>query len=182
MRGTATRRRRVSIGQLIPRNLELRNRNRRIDRQAFEYGGLLTVSYDTLQDSIEGGRRVRGNSIEDTLIRAIARAVSRDIEHYVINSDTAGNFVGVIVTTLVLNCDRLAGEVQTLWMLFQLTDGPRVLQNFTKSEKRWVLTNTVERRKENPELHAMRLVHGGGSSPGSAGMLVGMITMRRRDC
>jgi len=46
--------------------------------------------------------------------------------------------------SITADCDRLAGEVQTLWMLFQLTDGPRVLQNFTKSEKRWVLTNSLK--------------------------------------
>lgn len=61
----------------------------KITLDTFEFGGLVTVSYDTLQDSIEGGRNVRGNAIEQTLIETIAEAVARDIEYYVINSDTA---------------------------------------------------------------------------------------------
>lgn len=53
-----------------------------------EFMGLVTVSYDTLQDSIEGGINVRGNPIEQTLRETMAEATARDIEYYAINSDT----------------------------------------------------------------------------------------------
>jgi len=54
-----------------------------------EFMGLVTISYDTLQDSIEGGINVRGNPIESTLRETMAEAVARDVEYYAINSDTA---------------------------------------------------------------------------------------------
>ena len=44
---------------------------------------------NALQDSIEGGLNVRGNPLETTLRDIIAEAVGRDIEFYIVNSDTA---------------------------------------------------------------------------------------------
>lgn len=73
----------------------------KVTLDTFEYGGLVKISYDTLQDSIEGGREVRGNPIEATLREIISEAVARDVEHIVLNSDTASadplldNFNGV---------------------------------------------------------------------------------------
>lgn len=46
--------------------------------------------------------------------------------------------------SITANCDRLASEIQMLWGLFHLSDGPRILNNFTKSNGRWVLTNSLQ--------------------------------------
>lgn len=57
--------------------------------ETHEFMGLVTISYDTLQDSLEGGINVRGNPIERTIRETMAEAVARDVEYYAINSDTA---------------------------------------------------------------------------------------------
>ncbi len=70
--------------------------------QTFEYGACVDISYCALQDNIEGGREVRGNRIEDTILDILIERVTSDIENILINGDTGGvapfdNFDGLLV-------------------------------------------------------------------------------------
>ena len=46
------------------------------------------ISYEALQDSIEGGPKVRGNQFEDTVFQLIAERLAIDIEEILMLSDT----------------------------------------------------------------------------------------------
>lgn len=71
--------------------------------QTYEYGACAKLSYCALQDNIEGGREVRGNRIEDTIIDLMVERVVSDIEEILINGDTASgdptlaNFDGFLI-------------------------------------------------------------------------------------
>ena len=46
------------------------------------------ISYETLQDSIEGGKNVRGNSFENMIFQLIAERIAYDVEEIALLSDT----------------------------------------------------------------------------------------------
>lgn len=61
----------------------------KVEMSAQEFQAVVPLTYNALQDSIEGGREVRGNEFENTVFNLIAEAVALDIENYALNSDTA---------------------------------------------------------------------------------------------
>jgi len=63
----------------------------KIELSAKESKAVVRLGYDALQDSIEGGRDVRGNSIENTVMQLILEQVALDIEEKVLLSDTASS-------------------------------------------------------------------------------------------
>ena len=61
----------------------------KVELAAKLYKGCVPISYETLQDNIEGGQNVRGNAFEEMIMKLIAEAVAIDAEELGLNSDTA---------------------------------------------------------------------------------------------
>ncbi len=61
----------------------------KIEMSAELYKCEVQLSYESLQDSIEGGHNVRGNQFEDTIFKLIAERAAIDIEEILMLSDTS---------------------------------------------------------------------------------------------
>lgn len=60
----------------------------KVELTAKLYKGCVPISYEALQDNIEGGQDVRGNSFEEMVMTLIAEGVAIDAEELGLNSDT----------------------------------------------------------------------------------------------
>lgn len=76
-------------GSALAANLQSTPDTSKLEVTTQEYTAEVQLTYDSLQDSIEGGQNVRGNKFENTIFQMIASRVAEDIEALGLLSDSS---------------------------------------------------------------------------------------------